>query len=149
VASTLPFLIEDKNGKVNEMPRHHKLEAYMDAYIAAAGIEADHKEPLSGLRWGARASLPPVALARRCLVHGALAHRRTDLEYRHRLGKQTPKPPASMKGAMLVSVPGRWRGWGFELQYENTVINKRESVSKPDPHYTTRFIFPSAGDPIR
>ncbi|MGH9435978.1 MAG: tyrosine-type recombinase/integrase, partial [Terriglobia bacterium] len=35
-----------KNGKVNEMPCHHKLEAYLDAYIAAAGIGNDRKGPL-------------------------------------------------------------------------------------------------------
>jgi integrase len=34
------------NGKVNEMPCHHKLEAYLDAYIEAAGIEDDRKGPL-------------------------------------------------------------------------------------------------------
>lgn len=38
--------LREKNGKVNEMPCHHKLEAYLDAYIAAAGIENDRKAPL-------------------------------------------------------------------------------------------------------
>jgi len=38
--------LREKNGKVNEMPCHHKLEAYLDAYIAAAKIENDRKEPL-------------------------------------------------------------------------------------------------------
>ena len=38
--------LREKNGKVNEMPCHHKLEAYLDAYIATAGIEGDRKEPL-------------------------------------------------------------------------------------------------------
>lgn len=38
--------LREKNGKVNEMPCHHKLEAYLDAYIAAAGIENDRKGPL-------------------------------------------------------------------------------------------------------
>jgi site-specific recombinase XerD len=33
--------LREKNGKVNEMPCHHKLEAYLDAYIEAAGIEDD------------------------------------------------------------------------------------------------------------
>ena len=36
----------EKNGKVNEMPCHHKLESYLDAYIAAAGIGNDSKGPL-------------------------------------------------------------------------------------------------------
>ncbi len=38
--------LRDKNGKVNEMPCHHKLEAYLDTYIAAAKIENDRKGPL-------------------------------------------------------------------------------------------------------
>ena len=38
--------LREKNGKVNQMPCHHKLEAYLDAYIAAAGIREDKKGPL-------------------------------------------------------------------------------------------------------
>jgi len=38
--------LNEKNGKVHEMPCHHKLEAYLDAYIARAGIAGDGKEPL-------------------------------------------------------------------------------------------------------
>jgi site-specific recombinase XerD len=38
--------LREKNGKINEMPCHHKLEAYIDAYIDAAGIEDDRKRPL-------------------------------------------------------------------------------------------------------
>jgi integrase/recombinase XerD len=38
--------LREKNGKVNEMPCHHKLEAYLDAYIAAANIKDDRKGPL-------------------------------------------------------------------------------------------------------
>jgi len=38
--------LREKNGKVNEMPCHHKLETYLDAYIEAAGIEGDRKGPL-------------------------------------------------------------------------------------------------------
>jgi hypothetical protein len=35
-----------KNGKLNEMPCHHKLEDHLDAYIEAAGLRADRKGPL-------------------------------------------------------------------------------------------------------
>jgi integrase/recombinase XerD len=38
--------LHEKNGKVNEMPCHHKLETYLDVYIKAAGIEDDRKGPL-------------------------------------------------------------------------------------------------------
>ncbi len=38
--------LREKNGKVNEMPCHHKLESYLDEYIKAAGIADDRKGPL-------------------------------------------------------------------------------------------------------
>ena len=38
--------LREKNGKVNDMPCHHKLEAYLDEYIKAADIEEDRKGPL-------------------------------------------------------------------------------------------------------
>jgi integrase/recombinase XerD len=38
--------LHEKNGKVNEMPCHHKLEEFLDAYIKTAGIEDDRKGPL-------------------------------------------------------------------------------------------------------
>jgi len=38
--------LHEKGGKVNEIGCHHKLEAALDAYIAAAGIANDKKGPL-------------------------------------------------------------------------------------------------------
>ena len=38
--------LREKNGKLNEMPCHHNLEEYLDAYIEAAGIGRDRKGPL-------------------------------------------------------------------------------------------------------
>ena len=38
--------LHEKNGKVNEMPCHHKLENYLDEYIKTAGIGEDRKGPL-------------------------------------------------------------------------------------------------------
>jgi integrase len=35
-----------EGGKRHEMPAHHKLEAYLDEYIRAAGIADDEKSPL-------------------------------------------------------------------------------------------------------
>ena len=32
--------LHEKNGKLNEMPCHHKLEEYLDAYIKTAGVAA-------------------------------------------------------------------------------------------------------------
>ena len=38
--------LHEKNGKINEMPCHHKLEEYLDAYIEAASLRDDRKGPL-------------------------------------------------------------------------------------------------------
>jgi len=38
--------LREKNGKVNNMPCHHKLEFYLDEYLKAAGIGEDRKAPL-------------------------------------------------------------------------------------------------------
>lgn len=38
--------LHEKNGKLNEMPCHHNLEEYLDAYIDAARIAGDRKGPL-------------------------------------------------------------------------------------------------------
>jgi site-specific recombinase XerD len=38
--------LHEKGGKLHEMPAHHTLEAYLDAYIEAAGIADDRKGPL-------------------------------------------------------------------------------------------------------
>ena len=38
--------LHEKGGKFHEVPAHHNAEAYLDAYIAAAGIAEDSKGPL-------------------------------------------------------------------------------------------------------
>jgi site-specific recombinase XerD len=38
--------LHEKGGKQHEMPAHHLLEAYLDAYIKTAGIGADKASPL-------------------------------------------------------------------------------------------------------
>src|SRR5262252_7661000 len=38
--------LHEKGGKRHEMPTHHKLEAFIDEYLAAAGIRGDGKSPL-------------------------------------------------------------------------------------------------------
>jgi site-specific recombinase XerD len=54
--------LREKNGKVNEMPCHHKLEEYLDAYIKAAGIEDDRKKWLfrSAIRKTRKFSASPM-----------------------------------------------------------------------------------------
>ena len=38
--------LHEKGGKRHEMPAHHKLEAFIDEYLAAAGIREDGKSLL-------------------------------------------------------------------------------------------------------
>ena len=38
--------LHEKGGKFHEVPAHHNAEAYLDAYLEAAGIRDDHKTPL-------------------------------------------------------------------------------------------------------
>ena len=40
------FRLHEKGGKRHEVPAHHNAEAYMDAYLAAAGIVDEKKGPL-------------------------------------------------------------------------------------------------------
>jgi site-specific recombinase XerC len=50
--------LREKGGKVNEMGCHHKLEHYLDEYIAAAGIAQDKKGRSSARPSAGRASCP-------------------------------------------------------------------------------------------
>jgi len=54
--------LHEKNGKLNEMPCHHKLEEFLDAYIKVARIGHDRKGPLfrSALGKTARLSARPM-----------------------------------------------------------------------------------------
>src|ERR1700687_4469298 len=56
--------LNEKNGKGHEKPRHHKLEAYLDAYLEAAGIEGDRKEPLFRAAIGKTKKLGQGAISR-------------------------------------------------------------------------------------
>ena len=38
--------LHEKGGKLHQVPAHHNAEAYLDAYLDAAGIEEQNKEPL-------------------------------------------------------------------------------------------------------
>ena len=64
--------LREKGGKVNEMGCHHKLEQYLDEYIAAAGIAEDKKGTAIPRRHRPdRQAVRAVHVARRCMVHGA------------------------------------------------------------------------------
>ena len=70
--------LHEKGGKQHEMPAHHLLEHYLDAYITAAGIGADKGSPLFRTLGGrGRKQLTAARMARqdarRMIVRRALA----------------------------------------------------------------------------
>jgi integrase/recombinase XerD len=56
--------LSEKGGKVNEMGCHHKLEQYIDEYIAAAGIGGDKKAPLFRTAIGRTGKLSDRSMSR-------------------------------------------------------------------------------------
>lgn len=56
--------LREKNGKLNEMPCHHNLEAYLDEYIERAGIGRDRKGPLFRSAIGKTGKLSDQAMTR-------------------------------------------------------------------------------------
>ncbi|HEY6346905.1 MAG TPA: tyrosine-type recombinase/integrase [Bryobacteraceae bacterium] len=56
--------LREKNGKVNEMPCHHKLEDYLDVYVKAACITDDRKGPLFRAAMGKTKKLGLGAMSR-------------------------------------------------------------------------------------
>ncbi len=40
------FRVQEKGGKFHEVPAHHNAEAYVDAYLTAAGLGSEQKTPL-------------------------------------------------------------------------------------------------------
>jgi len=56
--------LHEKNGKVTEMPCHHKLEQYLDAYITAADIAGGRKTPLFRSAIGKTGKLSPRPILR-------------------------------------------------------------------------------------
>ena len=56
--------LHEKGGKRHEMPAHHNLEAYLDAYIEAAGIRDGGKSPLFRSAVGRTGTLTATAMNR-------------------------------------------------------------------------------------
>lgn len=56
--------LHEKGGKFHELPAHHNTEAYLDAYIEAAGIAGDRKLPLFRSVAGRSGKLTTQALRR-------------------------------------------------------------------------------------
>jgi integrase len=56
--------LHEKGGKHHEMPAHHTLQEYLDAYIEAAGIAEDRKNPLFCSAAGRTGRLTDLAMSR-------------------------------------------------------------------------------------
>ena len=80
--------LHEKGGKVHEMPAHHNLEAYLDAYIEAAKIRDDGKAPLFRSAAGRTGVLTERPMNRVDAWH-MVQRRAVDLGMRGRVGCHT------------------------------------------------------------
>jgi len=80
--------LHEKGGKRHEMPCNHNLEAYLDAYIAAAGIKDDYKGYLFRSSRGKTGTLTPNPLAQ-SNVYRMIRRRAMMAEIKTRIGNHT------------------------------------------------------------
>ena len=80
--------LHEKGGKRHEMPAHHNLEAYLDAYIKAAGIGDDGKAPLFRSAAGRTGTLTEKPM-HRVDAWRMIQRRAADLGTRVRIGCHT------------------------------------------------------------
>jgi integrase len=80
--------LHEKGGKRHEMPAHHNLEAYLDAYIEAAGIRDGGKTPLFRSAVGRTGTLAEKPM-NRIDAWRMIQRRAADLGMRIRIGCHT------------------------------------------------------------
>ncbi len=80
--------LHEKGGKRHEMPAHHSLEAYLDAYIEAAAIRDDGKAPLFRSAAGRTGTLTAQAM-NRIDAWRMIQRRAADLGFRVKIGCHT------------------------------------------------------------
>jgi len=80
--------LHEKGGKRHEMPAHHTLEAYLDAYIDAAGIREEKKTPLFRSAAGRTSALTATAM-NRIDAWRMIQRRKADLGMKGRIGCHT------------------------------------------------------------
>jgi site-specific recombinase XerC len=80
--------LHEKGGKRHEMPAHHTLEAYLDAYIDAAGIREEKKTPLFRSAAGRTGALTETAM-NRIDAWRMIQRRKADLGMKGRIGCHT------------------------------------------------------------
>ena len=98
--------LHEKGGKRHEMPAHHNLEAYLDAYIEAAGIRDGGKAPLFRSAAGRTGTLTDKAdEPGRCLAHDPAPRRRS----RHAGQDRLPYLPRHRHHRLSRSRRHAWR----------------------------------------
>ena len=80
--------LHEKGGKRHEMPAHHNLEAYLDAYIEAAGIRDGGKAPLFRSAVGRTGTLTDKPM-NRIDAYRMIQRRAADLGTRSKIGCHT------------------------------------------------------------
>jgi integrase len=85
--------LREKGGKRHEMPAHHKLEAFLDEYIRAAGISDEAKSPLFR-----------SALGRTGLLNGEAMHR---IDAYRMIQRRAAEIRAPLRHHQAMDEPGR------------------------------------------
>ena len=99
--------LHEKGGKRHEMPAHHTLEAYLDAYMEAAGIREGGKAPL--FRSAADRTGTLTATAMNLVDAWRMIQRRAaDLGIRVKSGVTRSGRRASPP---ILKPAARWRPW--------------------------------------
>lgn len=80
--------LHEKGGKRHEMPAHHNLEAYLDAYIEAAGLRDGGKAPLFRSAVGRTGALTATSM-NRIDAYRMVQRRAADLGMRIKIGCHT------------------------------------------------------------
>jgi integrase len=80
--------LHEKGGKRHEMPAHHKLEAFLDEYIKAAGIGDEAKSPLFRSACGRTGVLNGEAM-HRIDAYRMIQRRATELGLKVKIGCHT------------------------------------------------------------
>ena len=63
--------LREKNGKLNEMPCHHKLETFLDAFIDAGRRAGPQGAAVPSRDWQTRKARAGAHVPHGCVVHGA------------------------------------------------------------------------------
>jgi site-specific recombinase XerD len=115
------FRFREKGGKFHEVPAHHTAEEYLDAYIAAAGIADEKKEPLFRTAPRTTRSLTEKPLTRRNALH--LVKRR-----------------AKAAGLSGVVTCHTWRATGITVYLQNGgTIEKAQAIAGHESPKTTKL----------